>query len=110
MFSVVNGSPCTWVCNLIVWDIKTKVFGREFVGFPTTSLVVVLDDKPKTVIEVKFNREKRAFVVYIVPCFVSYCLVCSGFEEFLWDIAAPSSVEGYAGFEDFLGSRRRREV
>ena len=48
-------------------------------------------------------------MVYVVSCFVSYCFVCSGFEEFLWDVAAPSSVEGYAGFEDFLGSRRVTE-
>ena len=110
VFSVVDGTPSTWVCHFAVWDIKTEIFGGELVRFPTAALVVILDNKPETVFKVEFNGEKRAFVVYVVPCFVSYSFVCSSFEELLRDVAASSLFKGLAGLENFLCSGRRQEV
>ena len=78
--------------------------------FPTTGLVVILDDKPETVFKIEFNREERALVVYILSCLISYGFVCSGFEEFLGNVTASPSIEGYTSLENFLCSRRRQEV
>ena len=78
--------------------------------FPTTALVVILDNKPETVFEIKFNGEERALVVYVVPCLVSYSFVYSSFEELLGDVTTSPSIEGYTSLENFLCSRRRREV
>ena len=110
VFSIVNGAPSTWVYNLTVWDIKTEIFGREFIRFPTAPLVVILDDEPETVIKVEFDGEEQALVGCVISCLISYSFECSSFEEFLRDVAASPSIKGYAGFENFLGSRRRREV
>ena len=62
--------------------------------FPTTALVVILDNKPETVFKIKFDGEERALVVYVVSCLVSYGFVCSSFEELFRDIAVSSSIEG----------------
>ena len=110
VFPVVNGPPSAWIRYFAVWDVKTEVFGREFIRFPTAALVVISDDKPETVFKVEFNGEERALVVYVISCLVSYGFVCSGFQELLRNVAAPPSVEGYAGFENFLCSRHRQEV
>ena len=61
--------------------------------FPTAGLIVILDNKPETIFKIKFNRKERAFVVYVVPCLVSYGFVCGSFEEFLRNVAVSSSVE-----------------
>ena len=63
-------------------------------GFPTTALVVILDNKPEAVFEIKFDREERALVIYVISCLVSYCFVCGGLEELLGDVAASPSIEG----------------
>ena len=110
VFPIVNRAPSTWVCYFAIWDVKAEVFGGEFVRFPTAALVVISDDEPETVFKVKFDGEERALMVYVVPCLVSNSFVCSGFEEFLGDVAASPLIKGYACFENFLCSGRRREV
>ena len=109
-FLSLIGPPVLLVCYFVVWDIKTKVFGGEFVGLPTAFLIVVSDDEPETVFKVEFDGEERAVVIHKVPCFISNCFVYCGFKVFLRDVAASSSVEVYASFEDFLRSGRCREV
>ena len=60
---------------------------------PTAGLVVVLDNKPETVLKIKFDRKERALVVYVVSFLVPYSFECSCFEEFLGDVAASSLFE-----------------
>ena len=78
--------------------------------FPVARLVVISDDEPEAVIEIKFDGEERALVVYVVPCLVSYGFKCRGFEVFLRNVAASSMIKSYAGLEHFLGSGRCLEV
>ena len=49
----------------------------EFVGRPTTSLVVVLDSIPKAVSEIKLNRDEQVVVVCKVSLLISFRCVCS---------------------------------
>ena len=72
VLAVINGSPLATVGDFRVWDVKLVVFFREFVGHPATPLVVVIDNIPKTVCEVKFNRDKQAFVVHEVSLYVPF--------------------------------------
>ena len=93
VLSVVDGSPSTWVCYFVVWDVETEVFGGEFMGFPATGLIVILDNKPETILKIEFNRKERALVVYVVPCLVPYGFVCGSFKEFLGDVVVASLFE-----------------
>ena len=45
-------------------------------GFPAAFLVVVLDNIPETVGEIKLNRGKRAVVIHEISLFVSVRCVC----------------------------------
>ena len=60
---------------------------------PTAGLVVILDNIPETVFEVKFDRKEPAFMVYVRPFLVPYSFECCSFEEFLGDVTASSLVE-----------------
>ena len=60
---------------------------------PTAGLVVVLDNKPETVLKIEFDRKERAFVVYVISFLVPYGFERSGFEEFLGDVTASSLLE-----------------
>ena len=77
---------------------------------PAASLVVVLDKIPKTVGEIKLNRDERAVVVYKVPLLVSFRCVCCCLEIFLGDVTFPSSVQGYSCLENVFCSGRHLEV
>ena len=77
VFAVVDGSPLAAVGDFRVWDVEVVVFFREFVRHPATLLVVVLDNIPEAVHEVKFDRDKRAFIVYVVSlCVPFWCEYC----------------------------------
>ena len=71
-------------------------------GFPTTFLVVVLDNIPETMGEIKLNRDKRAIMIHEVSLLVSFRRVCCYFVIFLGDVAFPSSIQRYPRFEDFF--------
>ena len=60
---------------------------------PTAGLVVILNNKPETVLKIEFDRKERAFVVYVVSFLVPYSFEYSGFEEFLGDVATSSLIE-----------------
>ena len=82
----------------------------EFVGCPTACLVVVLDNVPKAMGEIKLNRDERVVVVHKVSLFVSFRHEYCCFEVFLGDVAFPSSVQWYSCLEDFFCSGHHREV
>ena len=73
-------------------------------------MVVVLDDIPKAMREIKLNRDKRPVVVYKVSWFVSVGRIFCRFEILLGDVAFSSSVERDSRFEDVFCLGRRREV
>ena len=91
---VIKGPPFASVSDFGVWDIEAEVLRREFVGFPTAFLVVVFDNEPETVREVKFYRKERALVVHEVSCLISNFFKSCSFEEFLGDVAFSLTVEG----------------
>ena len=68
---IVDGAPLSSVSDFGVWDFEMVVCGREFVGHPTAPLVVVLDDIPEAMCEIKLNRNKQAFVIYKVSLYFS---------------------------------------
>ena len=61
-------------------------------GFPATFLVVILDNVPEIMSEVKLNRDKRVVVVYEIPLFVSIGCVCCYLAISLGDVAFSSSI------------------
>ena len=61
-------------------------------GFPATFLVVILDNVPETMSEVKLNRGKRAVVIYEIPLFVPVRCVCCYLAISFGDVAFSSSI------------------
>ena len=79
-------------------------------GYPTASLVVVLDSIPKAVGKIELNRDERALVVCKVSLLVSFRSKYCCLEVFLGDVVFPSSVQWYSSLEDFFCSGCHREV
>ena len=79
-------------------------------GFPAAFLVVVLDNVPETVSEIKLNRGKCAVVVYEVSLFVSVRCVCCYLAISFWDVAFSPLIQRYSRLEDFFCSGRHRKV
>ena len=73
-------------------------------------MVVVLDDVPKAMGEIKLNRDENSVVEYEVSWVVSVRRIFCCFEIFLGDIAFSSSIKRYSCLEDFFCSGCRREV
>ena len=79
-------------------------------GQPATLLVVVFDNIPKAVGEIKLNGGKYPVIIRKVPLFVPFWCVYRCFKVFLGDVTFSSSVKRYPSLEDFFCSGRRREV
>ena len=73
-------------------------------GQPAALLVVVLDNIPEAMCEIKLNRDKQPVVVYEVSLFVSCRCIYRCFEIFLGDVALSSSIKRNPRFEDFFCS------
>ena len=71
-------------------------------GFPAAFLVVVLDNVPETVSEIKLNRGERAVVIHEISLFVSVGCVCCYFAISFWDVSFSPSIQRYSRFEDFF--------
>ena len=69
-------------------------------GFPTALLVVVLDNIPKAMCEIKLNSDKGSFVVYEVTQVVPVRSIFCALEIFLGNVAFSSSVERDSCLED----------
>ena len=61
-------------------------------GFPATLLVVVLDNIPETMSEIKLNRGKHAVVIHEISLFVSVRCVCCYLAISFWDVAFSPSI------------------
>ena len=61
-------------------------------GFPTTFLVVILDNVPEIMSEVKLNRDECAVVIHERPLFVSVGCVCRYLAISFGDVAFSSSI------------------
>ena len=68
---IVGRAPLTLISDFRVWDVEVVIFCRELVGYPAVPLVVILDNIPEAMCEVKLNRDKRAFVVYEISLYFS---------------------------------------
>ena len=73
-------------------------------GFPAAFLVVVLDNVPETMSEIKLNRGKRVVVIYEISLFVSVGRVCCYLAIPFWDVAFSPSIQRYSRFEDLFCS------
>ena len=79
-------------------------------GQPAALLVVVLDNIPKAMGEIKLNGDKCSVIIREVPLFVPlWCVYCC-FKVFLGDVTFYSSVKRYSCLKDLFCSGRRREV
>ena len=73
-------------------------------GQPATLLVVVFDNIPETVGEIKLNGGKYPVIIREVPLFVPFWCVYRCFKIFLGDVTFSSSVKRYSCLEDFFCS------
>ena len=63
-------------------------------GYPTALPIVILDNIPEAMYEIKLNRDKQSFVVYEYPCSLPSDVYIAVLRYFLGTLCSPLQFSG----------------